>query len=505
MKSREASICVLLFIVTLSALIADVCSTDNRAKTDGPMVALTSRQQMPIVINGDTTMVSLAKGDSVRIIGFTRLTYSQSIMVETANGDRGELDASQLPIKQLVIAGKHKGDTIVSMTANYSGRNVSDYTCRTATGQEIKLDGKNFAPILEGWEDYSLNNNSSTAITTQSALKKCQGKTLAELEEMYGAAYNVLTHSDGSKEAGFRVYAYGSDGKPYLPAIAFDSEGGATDFNFNLLKNKANNGWLLGSLPLTGAIIDMSVIRSLTRSDIYSIPSDTGKSTPWYVYILFVVQIVMMLAWYLLTPTLIIALLGILLHIPAIFKILGNGALRVLFIAVAVVSTYIWMIALMAWGMHWIFVVLIIPVMWYCTRTAMRIIDFRCTKCGHLHTIEFDHEVITGTEFVTQPYSQFKGTVDKSSSYDSFSQGITTYWSDGSTTHRTVQRQVKLKHETDSYDDYDVTFLVTHKILYYVCSNCGHTETFKDDVWEEVSRKKTGSHTESTTTVDKIF
>ncbi len=505
MRDNNTFLCALLFAVILGLLAADVATTDNRAKTDGPMVALASRQKLPVVLNGDTTFVSLAKGDSVRVIGITRLTYHQDVLVETARGDRGELDASQLPVRQLVIKGKNKGDTLVSLTPKYLGLTVHGYSGRTASGEEAEVDGEDIIPLLEGWEKYNLENNASTSVTTQAAFEKSRGKSLAELEKMYGAAYDILVNSDGGRKAGFRVYAYGSDGRPYRPTVTFTPEGGADGFEFEFIKSKANNGWLLRNLPLAGTIISMPVTKLLTRSSIYGIPTNSGKPVPWYMYVLLVVEIIALLAWYLLPPTLLVLLMGALLGVPIVFRVFGNGALRVLFVAVAAVSAYWWMIALMAWGMHWIFTLLVIPAVAYFTRLSMSDISVRCTKCGHLETVKFDHEEVTGTEFVTKPYSEFKGSVDSGTSYDSFSQGITTLWSDGSKSYRTVQKQVKLKHETSSYDDYMVTFLVTHKIIYFKCANCGHVESYKDDLGEEVSRQKTGSHTERTTEVDKIY
>ena len=505
MRHNNTFLCALLFAVILGLLVADVTTTHNRLKTDGPMVALSGRQQLPVMLNGDTTLVSLAKGDSVRILGITRLTHHQDVLVETANGDRGELDASQLPFKQLVVKGKNKGDTLVGLTPQYLGRSVSGYTGRTSSGKEVEVDGEDFIPLLKGWEDYNLENIASTSVATQRAFEKSRGKSLTELEKNYGAAYNVLVNSDGSGKASFSVYAFGSDGKPYRPTVTFTPEGGADSFEFKLITSKANNGWLLRNLPLAGTIIDMPVTRTLTRSSIYGIPTDTGKSVPWYMYALLVVKLIALLAWYLLPPTLLVLLMGALLGVPIVFRVFGNGALRVLFVAVAAVSAYWWIIALMAWGMHWIFTLLVIPAVWYFTRLSMSDISVRCTKCGHLETVKFDHEEVTGTEFVTKPYSEFKGSVDSGTSYKSFSQGITTLWSDGSRSYRTVQKQIKLKHETSSYDDYMVTFLVTHKIIYFKCANCGHVESYKDDLWEEVSRQKTGSHTEHTTKVDKIF
>lgn len=500
MKHTYTRICALLFIITAILVLTDIFTTHNQAKTDGPMIAVASPQKLPVVVNDDTTFVNLAKGDSVRIIGFTRLTNSQSILIETARGDRGKLDASQLPIKQIVTEGKHKGDTIVSLTPQYLGRSVHKYTAHTASGEDIELNSEKFAPDIAGWEDYNLDNNASTSVATQKSLEKCKGKTLAEIESKYGMAYNILAGDDGSSMAEFRIYAYGSDGKIYTPTIAFGPDGGATDFSYEIKTGKANNSRLL-SIPFADMVISMPLTRILTRSDSYTMPNHTGKPTPWYIYPLFVITLVYLLVWYVLTPSIPVLLMGWLIAYPAIFRPLSNTALRITIIVVAILCTVGWMISLMAWGMIWFLTILVMPVSYFCFRWATAYLEpyvphQRCPKCKSIETIEFDHDEVTGTKFMKGSDIKRDKLLDTyDEKYQSWTQ-VTKRYSDGTTTsHRENVHDHKRRHERYRYIDFEVTYLVTFYLNHFICSKCRFEENSTSVTQEEVDRKVVGSHT----------
>lgn len=497
MSHTYTRLCAILFIIAAACLLADIYSTDNQSKTDGPTITLSSPLKLPVTINGDTTEILITKGESIRIIGFTRLTYRQSVLVETQRGDRGALDASQLPIDQLIIDGKHKGETIVAL----SPQSHSGYTVRTSSGDEIEsVRAENFIPEISGWEDFNLDNNASTSVATCRAIEKCEGLTLEEIEKKYGMAYNILTADDGSREAEFRIYAYGTDGKIYTPAVTFDPDGKASDFSFKLKTGKANNSWLLGN-QLAAMVIDMPLTRVLTRSDVYTMPSDTGKPTPWYIYILFVFALVVILAWFVLTPSLPVLLMGWLVAYPAIFKPLSNTALRITIIAVTVITTVCWMIALMAWGMYWFLTLLVIPVSYYCCRWATEYLEpyvphQRCPACKRIETIEFDHDEVTGTKYMKGDdirRDKLLNTHDER--YQSWTQ-VTTSYSDGTKeSHRENVRNHKRRHNLYRYIDYEVTYFVTFYLNHFYCRSCKHHETSTSVSQKEVDRKITGSHT----------
>ncbi len=504
MKFFHSRICAILFIVTLLSLIAEVCSTSNQAKSDGPVIKLTAQQKMPVEIGHDTTLRTIAKGDSIRIIGFKRLTYEQKILIETSRGDRGYLQPSQLPLEYLVVGGKHKGDTLVSMRPKYLGdasHSVHKYEAKTSSGSDIEIKGEDFVPLLDGWEDYNLDNAFSVA--SRKGMEKCKGMTLAEIEKKYGMARNVLVLPDGSSKATFWVYAYGTDGRRYKPTVTFDSEGGASDFEFEFIKGKVKNAWLLRILPLSGVIIDMPLTRLLTQSDAYSMPSRSGKSTPWYIYVLFVFALIALLAWYLLTPSLIVLLMGWLIAYPAAFKPLSNKALRIIIFIISVVCCYFWLISLMAWGMHWILIIPVFFVSRYCYRLATEYLgDYvphqRCPECRHIHTIAFDHDEITGTKYMKgADIKKDKLLGSRDSRYQSWTQ-VTTTWSDGSkSSHKENIQNHKMRHDTYQYIDFEVTYLVTFYLNHFICSNCRHHETNESTTQKEVDRKIVGAHTDT--------
>lgn len=501
MRHTYTRICGILFIITFAVLIADVCTSDNQVRTYGPVIALQNRQELPVVIDGDTTFVTLAEGDSVRVLGFDRRTFHQDILVETAAGNRGELDASQLPIRQLIIEGDHKGDTVVSLKPEYLGLTVHEYLATTSTGEELKLRADEMAPIVDGWKDLNLDNIASTSVVTRNGLENMKGKTLAEIEKKYGMAYNILAGKDSTTKAGFRIYAYGSDGRPYEPSIIFDSEGKATEFAYQPVTGKANNRWLLAYAPFAGLIIDMPLTRVLTRSSSYTMPSDTGEPVAWYMYVAVVAVLIAALAWYCLTPSLAALLIGWLIAYPPVFRPLSNKMLRIIIYIAAVIGFYFWAIALLAWGMYWFFVLPLLPVSYYCMRWASEYLsDYkpheRCPRCKHIHTISFDHDEVTGTKYMTgSDIKRDKLLETHDERYESWTQVTKTYSDGTKTSHRENVRDHKRRHDLYRYIDFEVTYLVTFYLNHFVCNNCGFEETSESTTQEEVDRKIVGSHT----------
>lgn len=502
MRHTYTRICGILFIIVFTALIADVCTSDNQVRAYGPVIELQERQKLPVVIDGDTTFVTLAPGDSVRVLGFDRRISHQDILVETADGNRGKLDASQLPIRQLIIEGKHKGDTVVRLVPEYSGTTVHKYLATTSKGEELKLRADEMVPLVEKWTDLNLDNIASTSVATRKGLEKMSGKTLEDIEQKYGMAYNILTGRDSTMKAGFRIYAYGSDGRPYRPAITFDSEGKATEFAYQPVTGKANNRWALAYAPLAGQITDMPLTRVLTRSSSYTMPSDTGKPVPWYLYIAVVAVLAGGLAWYCLTPSLAVLLIGWLIAYPPVFRLLSNKTLKVIIYVAAAAGFYCWAIALMAWGMYWFMVLPILPVSYYCVRWATEYLSDcqpheRCPRCKHIHTIRFDHDDVTGTKYMKgKDIKRDKLLSEQDEKYQSWLE-VTTRYTDGTrVTRRENVRDHKRRHRLYSYIDYEVTYLVTFYLDYYICSCCGYEETDTHLTRKEVDRQEVGMHTD---------
>ena len=502
---KASRLCMVLFLIVLAALVADVCTTDNQARTDGPVVAITAAEKMPVILNGDTSYVSLTKGDSVRILGFYRLTMSQRILVETQRGDRGYLQPSQLQLKQYVYDGKYKGDTLVDITTKYDKwHHISGYEARTSTGEEIEVNASKFVPLFDGWNEMCISNTASTSVTTQEGLEKCKGMTLGEIEERYGMAMQILVTKDGGKKASFRIYAYSPDWNVEVPTITFGADGRAEAFEYEALKGKAKNGWLLGILPFSRTLVDMPLTRLMTRSGINETSYDGVEgSGRWVAILLLLPALIALLAWYLFVPSLLVLLMGWLIEYPIVFKPLGNKTLKAIILVVAVICTYWWSVALMAWGLYWFMVVPVFGISYYCYREATEYLNCyvphqRCPSCRRIHTIGFDHDEVTGQKYMTGydiKRDKLLGTQD--SSYETWTQ-VTRTFSDGHSDSRreNVQRHT-MRHDTYRYIDFEVTYLVTFYLNHFYCSYCNFHETNTSTTQEEVDRKVSGSHVDT--------
>lgn len=502
MRHKYTRICGILFLLTLAMVLTDTLMTGDRNLRLGPTLVLEQAERLPVVLDGDTTFVSLAKGDSVRILGFRRLTYGQSVLVQTPAGDRGMMDASQLPLRQIVVEGEHKGDTLVNLRPEYLGLHVHKYDATTAGGEEFELRGQDFTPLVEGWKDINLDNNASTSVATQKGLEKMKGRTLEEIEAKYGPAYNILVARDGSKRASFLIYTYGNGGVLTKPVISFDAEGKATAFAYKAVTGKAKNGWVLSIAPFAATIIDMPLTRALTRTDAYSDPNHTGESVPWYMYVAVVAVLAMWLLWYCMTPSLGVLLVGWLIACPVVFKPLSNKALKAIITVLGVVGTYWWAIALMAWGLYWFMVLPVIAVSYYCMRWAKAYLwdgipHARCPQCRHIHTISYDRSVVTGTKYMKgRDIRRNKILSEHFETWQSWTQ-VTERWSDGrERSYRENERNHKRRHRLCSYIDYEVTYLVTFYDDFFSCDHCGFTEKDTHITSEEVDRKEVGTHTD---------
>lgn len=116
--------------------VASVCilldSASCNLKTDGPSIQLTQQAVMTQRFDKDTIKQVLPAGDSVRILAIDRSSFGQKWLVQTPKGERGWIDAAQLPqIRQVVTKGKFEGDTVA--------------ICGTGSGATSKYVFKNIA------------------------------------------------------------------------------------------------------------------------------------------------------------------------------------------------------------------------------------------------------------------------------------------------------------------------------------------------------------------------
>lgn len=500
-------VCIIWAVITIAALVAEVVSTsDSSFRTDGTVVTLTSDQTMQFrFADDDVRELKLHKGDSVRVLGIHKLHYMMEYLVETTDGNRGWLQADQLPVRVIVRKGKFKGDT-VRLTSQYrtigTERHPSGYYIN---GSEDHLQAEQFVPDFPEWEKYSLEDNTATSIMTVGKLRDMNGNSLGDIEAKVGPAYQVL-HLADSTLAQFRMSAISmEDGKTYRPTITFDADSNAVGMAFEYRRDRGD--WLLRNLPGAKFVINMPLTRMLTRSSIYVPEGDLEDATlltKVWVWCLVILQILVYAVWMFVTASLPVLVIGWLIRFPRLFAFLDDKPLKILMLVVTAISFYCWSVALLAWGMFWPFLVLLFLTDRYFYTLAACVLcqmpHIRCPQCRRLYTIRFDHD-----EFVNTTYEKGSDIVKgkmlglSTSRYQTWLQVTTTTtysdWSVKKESHRENVQNHKVEHRTYEMLNYELTYKVDHYLSHYICGECGHEETMGWAKYTVVDRKYVGSTT----------
>lgn len=511
---RPTRLCFVLMTLTVCALLFDFFYQNNRLRDDGPVVVLDRPQKMLIDFGTDSLYVSLAKGDSLRILGLRRYTSQQQFLVQTAQGDRGWLQSDKLPLAEILTEGPNKGDTI-RLTGEIfigTGTYVHGYNAMLPDGTEIETKAKQFIPAFDDWQDYVLDDNLMTAIGTQSHFAFMEGMSLKKLEDKIGPAIKICHRKDGTTLAQFRAKAMGKDGKFYTPTFTIGSDGKAFEVKFDYKSDRSD--WLLKLIPGSGIMLNMPFTGAMIRSSVYSWehdPLNTKGFKLFAAYCAVVLVIILGVFWLFFTPSLLVLAMGWLLCFPRVFAALSDKALKRIMLSVSIVCTFWWSVALLGWGMFWPFLFVLFFFSRYCYRAASCLLctspHERCPVCHRLHTIKFDYDEFVKTEYRKGSDIREGKLLGKSSSWYQTYDLITTTWrhADGHTS--TTSRKDNFKnhkriHETYEMIEYDVTYRVDHYLDHWLCEECNHEEILDRTECTEVDRKRTGSHT-STYTYDQ--
>ena len=497
--------------LTVGALVFDGFMQKNKLRFDGPTVVLDKAQKLLINFGSDSLCVSMARGDSLRILGLRRYTSQQQFLVQTPQGDRGWIQCDKLPLAEVLSKGPHKGDTIRLTGEKFigTGTYVHGYHALLPDGSEIETKASDFIPAFEGWQDLVLDDNLMTAIGTQAHFSSLIGRTLGELEAKIGPAVQVYRRPDGSALAQFRAKAMGSDGKFYNPAYTIGADGRAVEVKFDYKSDRGD--WLLKFLPGAGMILNTPLTGAMIRTSVYSWEYDPLNTKGFKLALFYAVAVMAMLLglfWMFFTPSLPVLLMGWLLQFPSVFAMLSDKALKYIMLALSVFCTYWWAVSMLAWGMFWPFLLLILFFSRYCYKAATCVLctspHQRCPVCHRLHTIKFDFDELVSTEYKTGSDIRRGKMLGKSHSWYQTYDLITTTWrnADGSTntsTRKANYKNHKQVHETYEMIEYDVTYRVDHYHDHWLCEECAFEEILDNTVCTEVDRQRTGSHTDTHT------
>ncbi len=489
--------------------VASVCilldSASCNLKTDGPSIQLTQQAVMTQRFDKDTIKQVLPAGDSVRILAIDRSSFGQKWLVQTPKGERGWIDAAQLPqIRQVVTKGKFEGDT-VAICGTGSGA-TSKYVFKNKAGEEDDRSTKDFVPVLKNWDDYAYNSDGVAGICSQKKFEaKTRGKSVAEVNKTFGSPILVRAMPQGLMASySWKVYDP-STGIMQRPTVTFGADSIVSSVTFSEWTSRAAS-WLK-HVPLASTIIDWPLTSTVVRGSRYDAITDPTMSGWKRIGVLCLIPIwlIIVFLWMFMTPALPVLLMGCLVKFPPVFAFLSDRWLKLLMAAVEGLCAYIWCVMMMAWGMFPFWCVLIWYMTWYCFLLASsplcRPAKLRCPKCHRLYTIDFDHrvfeydEIKKGKDIV---FNRLLGTrTDKWKAWTEVTT-ITTY-RDGHKTEKITKKDEHTKaRDYNEYEfiDYEVTYRLDHYRNYFKCNHCDYVEESTDAEFTELDRKVAGTHTE---------
>lgn len=499
---RRCLICMILIVCCIAAALWD--GGGSNLKTDGPVVCLTGNATLRQRFDRDTVCTTIAKGDSLLVLGIDRSSFGQKWLVETPKGDIGWVDASDLSgIRQIVTDGADKGD-IVSVQAKWSGSYISDYIYINKEGKEKKRRTDDFIPVLDGWDNYAYNRDGRAGVCSASKFEsRTLGQSLDEVNRSFGPPVLLRITPQGMEaQYSWKVFEP-STGKMYRPNVTFGADSTATAVSLGDPTARAAS-WLK-HMPLASQIIDWPLTSLMVRGSRYDAYADAMPSTGMKILIICLLVLVMIcyFSWMFFTASLPVLLMGWLVKFPKVFYVLSDQWLRVLMLGVTLVSVYIWSVMMMAWGMFPFWSVLILICSWYSFSLAASPLceypHIRCPKCRHLYTIMFDHEDFEYSEIKTgEDIRQGKLLGKRTATWEAWTQ-VTTYYTDrSSTSHREDVHTQAQDYRTYEYIKYDVTYRLDHYRRYYKCGNCGLVEETTRIKTTELDRQETGRYAHET-------
>lgn len=507
--SSTTIICGVLFFISLAFFLTELFTNPQRLSQNGPVIVLDKPQTLNVEVGNDTLKVRLNRGDSLRILGVERFTYTQRFLVETSNGNRGWMDTYTLPVKQTLVNGKNAGDTVTIASQIFIGTSKypSGYNVLLKDGTKIETKAKDFEPAFNNWTKLELSKSIVTSCGTEKHYRSLTGLTLRELEKKIGPALQIFHNKEGYI-AQFQAMAFNpADGKFYHPIYKLNPNGISENVEFEYFKDR--NSSILKRLPGAGFILNMSFTNVSIRSSIYekeAVSSQISGFKRYMIYALIAIVLIGVLVWIFITPSIPVLAMGWLIGFPKVFAVFSDKALKWTMFGVSVVFTYYWIVALLGWGMFWPFAIAIMAISWYIFKYASSdlctVPHTRCPKCHRLNTIHFFDDELYDTRYekgVDVVKGKLLGT--------SFSEHKTwtdvtriKMYSDGSSSSYTNKENIqkhRIRHDTYQMINYELTYRIDYYHDHYFCDECMHEEVLNSTKWTEVDRKYLGSHSDT--------
>lgn len=506
-------VCCAIVIVVIAALVCNAFMLGENFS--GPIEKIeapqTAKMYIPIA-HKDTLWLKVAKGDSLWVLGMqgSQEKSRHALWVQNHRGDRGFIPIEDLGY-ELKAVNPHTSQ-LETVTILDFDPSFSRYYCKFADGTIKKIDhAKVFPQVPDEWKAHCINiEGAKVTMSADKFESLVMGKTLEEIEQLTYPARLVVCHADSTIAYFAFTDVLDLDGSKShtRPMVRFDKDGIATSCTFDVANAKADK-FILRYLPLVKQIVDAPIVQNTIRTPFWT-PSlymtDAPPTLPHKALV--VVFVAFALLWLWLTPLMPMALMGVLMHLPATFKPLNNLALRGLMILVGLVSCYVWFVAIQMWGHFWplLIINIVIAYIAYCYMASP--LDNltphdRCLQCRSLFAMEFVNDVFDHEYQEWGSDSKKVQTLGKKRfSYQTWTH-VTTHYSNGKTYSHNENYQTHTGTTTTSlYNDYKVLYKVTVTKRTFKCCKCGRLEHDYLRSWQEIDRQHIGQHIDTSSHED---
>ncbi|MFI3302992.1 MAG: hypothetical protein SNH35_04410 [Rikenellaceae bacterium] len=494
-KRMQLFLGTMVFITIFNLLTFDNLPKNIEAQSTG---------RCDLIFSKYSDTVKLRRGIKVNIIGYNEATSDSAptYWVDTEDGERGEvpqvyfdndfLSLADIDSLNLKIADK------VKIAPNPRGGDT--YILTLESGQRLEITMKDMKKFTSERVNKKLASYERGEMWTLMSKHRFERKFIGrKLKRDYADYIRNYGEDSTVVRYGIKVISKAEERRGvFYPVVCFGKDGIAQSYRLEQECKMNGNGRYLSYIPLSGVIIDHLgfIIRSkygfITKLKPVTLAKDSTIVTTFTIIVAFFV-IVLGTLWALYSNHIFLAVVFSLLPYRKPLYMFSNRGLYLLLTLLYWVSTYVWIVLLLAYGAIWW---IIIPLIIY---TSMRLNDnyyskliqkpvFRCDKCKDL-----------GTKYqASRKYVRTYISTEVSNVLDDITRGsrsVKTTYTDASGRSREGSKSIST--ETRHYKKMKYTYNVDVYHATYVCSTCDNSECLEEEDRTLISKEHLSSHSET--------
>ncbi|MFI3259570.1 MAG: hypothetical protein R3Y16_05695 [Rikenellaceae bacterium] len=446
----------------------------------------------------------LSRGTKVVIMGYRKAWYESFPMywATTEDGERGSIpqvyvDSEFLVLKDIDSLNLKIADK-VEIKPNY--QDCDHYILTTEEGVSIAVDSKDMKYFISERANKKLSNYERGTMTTFIGKDRFERRIMgepidykyADYIQRYGKDSTVVHYGLNviSKDKGNKMIAY--------PTVVYNGEGIAQSYRFGRAEKINGNAKFILNMPFSTFILDhVGYIINNTYGFSHNLrPTSEArydkKTSLMIISIPFILVYVFCgLVWLFGIPHFFAAITYSLLPNKTPFSLFSNIALYRMMVFFYWVSTYVWVILMLAYGVLWwiLFPILIFISSRFNDRFYLKLVErpvFRCDKCKELGT-----KFLENREYIKTYIKTEIRDIVSNLTRGSYSDRVRVIYSDG-------HSRVGGSYVTRYYKRYKNVYNVDVYHATYTCSDCRNWEMLEEEERTLLSSTHIGSYSETT-------